>query len=73
MFFATVTRGRCFLQRWRVFFATVLVGRHVFCDGWPCFLHRQGVFSASVVFFATVTHVFCDGWRGPPSGGLFCG
>ena len=49
MFFATVasfrvfcdgSRGRCFLQRWRVFFATVLVGGHVFCDGWPCFLHR---------------------------------
>ena len=35
--------------------------------------HRSGVFSVSVVFFATLTHVFCDGWRRPPSGALFSG
>ena len=55
-------RKSCFLRRFLLL-----------CCSSSSSSHRSGVFSASVVFFATLTHVFCDGWRRPPSGALFSG
>ena len=62
VFFATVP-GRCFLQQWWAYFATVLAGRrvffatvgHVFCIGKVCFLRRWRFLRRYIIhFFATV-------------------
>ena len=90
MFFATVagfrvfcdgSGGRCFLQRWWVFFASVgcvfCVGG-AFCDGNPCFC--DGWRGPPAVLFSVAGGVFCD--DSPcflrrlvrtPRGALFCG